>query len=143
MGRHKVDIKSRIYKYTDRSGECWVWTSARQGKGYGCVFYDGRSQAAHRVSYTVFVGKIPDGMQLDHLCMNKLCVNPSHLEPVTNAENQRRAAVIRGGYPTESLPLVDTDCVMCGARFKCKVLSTRKYCSNSCSCKAYRARMIS
>jgi hypothetical protein len=50
---------------------------------------------AHRFAYLEFVGPIPDGLVLDHLCRNKKCVNPDHLEPVTNAENLRRGRVAR------------------------------------------------
>lgn len=77
---------------------CWLWQGARGGDGsYGAIgvgsMRDGsrRMEYAHRVSYSVFVGPIPDGLQIDHLCNNKRCVNPEHLEPVTRGENQRRA----------------------------------------------------
>jgi hypothetical protein len=52
---------------------------------------------AHRVAYEQFVGTVPDGLELDHLCENKACVNPGHLEPVTRSENVRR------GWPTRRL----------------------------------------
>lgn len=71
---------------------CWEWTSAHDGQGgYGRFWMDGTSRPAHRVAYELAVGPIPDGMQLDHLCRNRRCVNPSHLEPVTARENRRRA----------------------------------------------------
>jgi len=53
---------------------------------------DGKRYLAHRVSYEVFVGPIPDGMIIDHLCRNRACILPTHLEPVTHAENTRRGA---------------------------------------------------
>ena len=71
---------------------CWIWTGAAT-KGYGQFKIAGRQLAAHRVSYEAHVGPIPDGMVLDHLCRKTLCVNPEHLEPVTNAENIRRGRV--------------------------------------------------
>lgn len=67
-------------------GGCWLWTGATNGVGYGRL---GR-QYVHRLSYTHFVGEIPDGLQLDHLCRVPLCCNPDHLEPVTIGENVRR-----------------------------------------------------
>lgn len=83
--------------------QCWMWLGSRQGKGYGSIKYQGRIRQAHAVSYEVFVGPIPDGMQLDHLCAVKHCINPKHLEPVTGRENTRRAfrrrEACRNGHP--------------------------------------------
>lgn len=68
---------------------CWVWT-AWKDDGYGRIDVDGRGVMAHRWSYQALVGPIPEGMQLDHLCRVRSCVNPDHLELVTSAENTRR-----------------------------------------------------
>ena len=71
---------------------CWQWCGAQSHNGYGycSVKYYGTSRP-HRFTYELIVGKIPDGLQLDHLCKNKLCVNPVHLEPVTLQENVLRS----------------------------------------------------
>ena len=71
--------------------ECWNWTGSLNTYGYGC-YYAGRRRLiyAHRASYEAFVGPIPEGMHIDHLCRNHGCINPSHLEPVTVGENIRR-----------------------------------------------------
>ena len=74
----------------DESG-CWLWTGARQSRGYGSWSMDGRRQSVHRITYQSFVGAIPDGLTIDHLCRTKPCCNPAHLEVVTVAENVRRA----------------------------------------------------
>lgn len=69
---------------------CWIFTGARQTSGYGSISHRGRTVLAHRLSYELLVGPIPDGLQIDHLCQVKACCNPAHLEPVTGWENMRR-----------------------------------------------------
>lgn len=76
-------------------GGCWIWTGARTTKGYGQFRHEGVRVLAHRYSYEIHVGPIPEGLTLDHLCRNHPCVNPAHLEPVTMAEN-----LARGTSPT-------------------------------------------
>lgn len=71
---------------------CWIWMRSIDVKGYGIVPVAGRHRKAHVLVYERQVGRIPDGLQLDHLCRVRNCVNPEHLEPVTNAENARRGA---------------------------------------------------
>jgi hypothetical protein len=73
----------------DLSNGCWLWPDLRS-KGYGWIWDDGMWMA-HRWSYTQFVGEIPEGLTLDHLCLVKNCVNPSHLEVVTRGENVLRS----------------------------------------------------
>lgn len=76
--------------YIDASGDCWEWTGAMTRKGYGIAYFDGSQTMAHRAIWETLVGPIPDGLQIDHLCRNKGCVNPDHLEPVTGAVNLER-----------------------------------------------------
>lgn len=70
---------------------CWVWQGALNNKGYGQVGIDGKTRSTHRVAYELLVGPIPDGLHLDHLCRNRPCCNPAHLEPVTNKVNSERS----------------------------------------------------
>jgi len=74
---------------------CWHWLRHRTPRGYGTFRVNGRLLMAHRWAYEHFKGPIPDGLTLDHLCRNRGCVNPDHLEPVTLREN-----ILRGTSPS-------------------------------------------
>lgn len=95
-GRKKVSESDRFWEKVDKTGECWEWTAYRLKCGYGrfgvggSAKNGGRIVMAHRWAYENLVGPIPNGLQLDHLCRNRGCVNPEHLEPVTVRENLRR-----------------------------------------------------
>lgn len=86
MGERALDL----FAYSEDG--CWLWTGSLDRNGYGYIRETAgrRKLRAHRVVYEYVVGPIPDGMELDHLCRVRSCVNPDHLEPVTHRENQRR-----------------------------------------------------
>lgn len=76
----------------DETTGCVEWLGSVNSSGYGLISFFGPLMLTHRLSYEAHVGPIPEGLHIDHLCRNRLCVRPEHLEPVTPAENNRRAA---------------------------------------------------
>lgn len=101
------DVEQRFWKHVKNGpipdyrpdlGPCVLWTGALNPKGYGQINTGSTAtrrsvvKQAHRVAYELFVGPIPDGLQIDHLCRVRSCVRPSHLEVVTAVENIRRGS---------------------------------------------------
>ena len=102
--RYGLDELERLLQHVD-VGLCWMWTGSTDDEGYG-LFRSGGSPLAHRRCWELLVGPIPDGLVLDHLCRVRACVNPDHLEPVTQLENVRRGAnrprlTCPAGHPRE------------------------------------------
>ncbi len=110
---------------------CWTWTGATAGEGYGVTWdSEGRRQVyAHRFAHELFLGPIPEGLEVDHLCRNRLCVKPTHIEAVTGEENKRRARERAGrldhcphGHPFDD---VNTYVAPSGAR-NCRECARRR-----------------
>lgn len=78
----------------DEHTQCWEWQGEINRNGYGRVWVEGKRLMAHRAIYTLIVGPIPEGLVLDHLCSNRRCCNPAHLEPVTHRENTFRGRAV-------------------------------------------------
>lgn len=133
----------RIMAKVHKTDWCWHWTANRATNGYGRVSVRGKSAAAHRAVYELYVGSIPDGLELDHLCRNRACVNPDHLEPVTHRENTLRGntitaiaartthcpaghALVDGNLVPSSLKQGRRDCLTCSRERARKRRAARK-----------------
>jgi hypothetical protein len=94
-------VIDRIFKRIDFAGHdvCWEWPGSHTQNGYGtiCWYVDKKyvGKTVHRVVYEAFNGPIEPGLDMDHLCRNRICFNPSHLEPVSRTENSQRGAKYR------------------------------------------------
>jgi hypothetical protein len=92
-GRLPIALDQR-YVVNEATG-CWEWIAYRDQCGYGWFRHEGRMHPAHRVTYKLHVGPIPEGHEIDHLCSNRGCVNPQHLQAVSHTENVRRSAAAK------------------------------------------------
>lgn len=81
-------IKSRV---NEADGGCWEWQGGLTKAGYGQISVQNKKLYVHRVVYALLVGELVEGLTIDHLCSNRRCCNPDHLELVTQGENTRRA----------------------------------------------------
>jgi hypothetical protein len=88
----KVHKIGSIPAHAPHLGRCWTWTSALDFGGYPILWIgDGKSVRAHRFAYELLVRPIPSGLTIDHLCRNRRCVNPAHMDPCTAGENAKRS----------------------------------------------------
>jgi len=79
---------------------CWLWKITKNRDGYGLTSYKNKTSQAHRVAYTCIIGEVAPGLVIDHLCRVRHCVNPAHMEPVTNAVNLLRSELTPMGMKT-------------------------------------------
>ena len=85
------ETAQRFWEKVEKTEGCWLWIASREGGGYGRFYLThGHGVPAHRFAYELLVGPIPPGLEIDHLCRNRACVNPAHLEPVTHRINDLR-----------------------------------------------------
>lgn len=92
MSRPRVDAAVRFWLKVNQTPTCWLWTDHLNADGYGRLLVNGRKIVAHRVSWELAGHEVPEGMQLDHTCLNRACVNPGHLRVVTQYENMQNLA---------------------------------------------------
>jgi hypothetical protein len=85
--KRRVTGIERFWSKVEKTDTCWNWVAGHSGTGYGIYHYEGITQPAHRVSYEMHKGKIPEGILIDHICHNKSCVNPGHLRLATTKQN--------------------------------------------------------
>lgn len=85
-----VNKNGPVPEYAPHLGPCWLWLAHTSSEHYGHFKIGGRPTLAHRWAYKTLVGPIPEGLQIDHLCRVRHCVNPEHMEPVTPLVNTRR-----------------------------------------------------
>lgn len=87
---------AKFFARLERVGDCWEWTGVLSDNGYSRFYMNGSMHYGHRVSFEHFTGPIPDGLEIDHLCRNRKCVNPDHLDAVTRRVNLLRSPIFRG-----------------------------------------------
>lgn len=92
---HGDSLDRLMDKFTMQPSGCWIWQGSQNGVGYGELRFGKVKKYAHRLMYELFNGPIPGGQQIDHLCRNRSCVNPMHLEAVSASVNVRRAMPYR------------------------------------------------
>lgn len=83
----QVNDRARFWAKVQKTDACWLWTGAPNSTGYGAMSLEGHRDYVHRHSYRLVNGPIPDSMEVDHKCHNRLCVRPDHLRVVTHTEN--------------------------------------------------------
>ena len=85
-----IDPLTRFLKYVNKTDTCWFWIGTKNSSGYGIFSIRKKYSVAHKWLYEHTVSQVPDKLDLDHICRNRNCVNPDHLEPVTRSENSKR-----------------------------------------------------
>lgn len=86
----RKSLDERLWPRIAADGDCWVWMGGRTAAGYGEIRIGHTMRLVHRVVWEYMRGEIPSGLEMDHLCRNRPCCNPDHLDPVTTSENQLR-----------------------------------------------------
>ncbi len=97
-----AEVTERFWLKVIKGDGCWLWIGPRSPLGYGVAKIRGKNVGAHRVAYALCIGPIPVDRVLDHICRNPACVNPAHLEPVTNRVNILRGTSLSARHATKT-----------------------------------------
>ena len=87
---------ARFWAKVDKSGDCWTWQASTDRRGYGHIWFNGKLVYAHRFAYALSYGECANGLEIDHMCHNRRCVNPEHLQLVTNQQNAENRCARKG-----------------------------------------------
>lgn len=137
--RSRLTDEERFWSKVVKSDGCWRWLGAPQPDGYALIKIAHQMRPAHKVAYEYTIGAVPDGLQLDHLCRNRGCVNPAHLEPVTARENTMRSPIALGAlnarktHCPQGHPYDESNTVVTSSRRTCRICNAEKQ-------RRYRAR---
>lgn len=86
------ELERILLANTDQSGDCWLWAGHKTKGGYGTKWFEKRYYVVHRLAYELWVGPIPEGLDMDHLCHQRDCLRPDHLRPATRKQNMENMA---------------------------------------------------
>lgn len=126
MGRshENVGFMARI---VEQPNGCWHYRGSHVGDGYVRIRFRGKPTAGHVVAWTLLRGPVPDGLELDHLCRNRRCVNPAHLEPVTHRENVLRSPIANAAINARKSECIrghaftpENTIIQCGGKRACR-----------------------
>jgi len=92
VSKMNENVLSRFWSKVYKTNSCWEWLACKDKDGYGHFKLKNKNIAAHRVAYELINGKIPEELEIDHLCHNRKCVNPNHMETVTHKTNIKRGS---------------------------------------------------
>ena len=107
----------RFWWKVEQTDSCWIWKGSKDSRGYGEFWFNRKLWKAHRFSYTKYIGEIPEGYHIDHLCGNTSCVKPKHLEAVTQQENNKRT---KKPHCRRDHPRTGSICPICQKEWKLK-----------------------
>lgn len=131
--RSKIDKDGPVSTARPELGQCWLWKGNPSQTGYGYFWYAKKKRLAHRFVYEWLVGPIPDGLVIDHLCRRRICVNPAHLETVTDRVN-----ILRGEGPPARNVLKN----ICGHGHPLDDENTYWYPNGERGCRTCRAQWV-
>jgi len=86
-----ITNEEKFWGMVKKTDSCWIWTGTQTKDGYGRFWQKAKKKLVHRISFESLKNIIPKGLEIDHLCRNRICVNPDHMECVTHAENMKRS----------------------------------------------------